>query len=211
MNPKYINEFPYNIILDEELDERSISDTLIDTIYSDNRTRYFNKYFKQTSEFLYPSNHKLKHRIAEQNINKISFIIFGLAVIGCICYNNWGKADYENIIPQYLLLFIIPYLGILSIIKRLGIKTGLVFIFDENSFTIEDRSYERIQEFKYNEIIDVLIVQRPSDSKFSGTYLIIIDKDKVCYRFNVSNFSLGILANNIEARIKRIAQQIGRF
>ena len=203
MNLKYLNEFPYNIILDEELDERSISDTLIDTIYSDNRTRYFKKYFKQTSEFFYPSNYKLKRRIAEPNINKISFIIFGLAVIGIICYNNWGKADYKNLIPQYLLIFIIIYLGILLIIKRLGIKTGLVFMFDEDSFTIEDRSYKNIQEFKYYEIIDVLIVQRPSDSKFSGTYLIIIDKDKVCYRFNVSNFSISVLANNIEARIKR--------
>ena len=42
MDSNYIDEFPYNIILDEELDERSMSDTLIDTIYSDNRTRYFN-------------------------------------------------------------------------------------------------------------------------------------------------------------------------
>lgn len=206
MNSNYIDEFPYNIILDEELDERSMSDTLIDTIYSDNRTRYFNKYFKQTSDFLYATNQKLKYRIAEPNINKISFVLFGLAVISIICYNNWGKADYQNIIPQYLLLFIFLYLGILLIIKRLGIKTGLVFMFDEDSFTIEDRSYRSIQEFKYNEIIDVLVVQRPSDSKFSGIYLIIIDNDKVCYRYNVSNFSLGMLANNIEARIKRKAQ-----
>lgn len=169
MDPKYLNEFPYNTILDEELDERSKSDTLIDTIYLDNRTRYFKKYFRQASEYLQPHGNKLKHRIEEPNIGKISYAIVGLSAIGIICYSNWGMENYENIIPQYLLLFIIPYLGILLIIKGLGIKTGLLFLFDEVSFNIEDRSYKNIEEFKYNEIIDVLIVQRPSGSKFSGT------------------------------------------
>ncbi len=70
---------------------------------------------------------------------------------------------------------------------------------------IKQKNYYENETFEigYEAIKDALIVLRNRNSNNPGNYLILIDKENVCYRFKIDQLDIRLVTYNIEKRFTR--------
>lgn len=206
MDEKLVNVYPYNKILDEEIDALKNLKKLTDLLFENSRLRFFNQYFYRTDDPRFEFNEKdvLLDKITINNSMRILNAVVGLFIISMAVYLllYQGKKNVSISIIPILLLFGVPTF----VCFYAAFKKYITFNFETDKLkltNVKPDEYE-VTAFYYTDIHDAFILITPhKQSRRYRDHLILILKNNSYHRIELNEIDSKKVAYNIEQRFKR--------